>query len=144
MEYSNRNAVLLVDDEPMVRRLMRRSLQQAGYPVIEATNGRDALARFRDDEDHIGIVVSDVMMPEMSGVDLARQLLELRPGLPIVFVSGHHEGLPHSMREFPVLAKPFHLGDLLSAVENSISGRADPVAAGSVSASPVRHDFAHP
>jgi DNA-binding NtrC family response regulator len=78
--------VLLVDDQPELRRLFRRNLSKVGHEVVEAWNGRAAieLARQRS----FDVVISDVRMPDMSGIELLKALYEHDPDLPVVLVSG--------------------------------------------------------
>ena len=113
--------ILLVDDQKSVRKLIRTCLQQAGYAIVEAGSGSEALSLFHQYETRIALVVSDVQMPEMSGVDLAERLLRLRPRLPILFVSGHCGTLPEKMRDFPFLAKPFRIEELVCSVEHALT-----------------------
>ncbi|MDX1661669.1 MAG: PAS domain S-box protein [Gemmatimonadota bacterium] len=84
--------VLLVEDETSVRKLARRVLERAGYEVIVAENGAQALDLVRGDSELIDVVVSDVVMPGMSGGELMERMRESRPDLPVVLVSGYsHE-----------------------------------------------------
>jgi two-component system C4-dicarboxylate transport response regulator DctD len=78
--------VLLVDDQPEVRRVVRRNLTKAGYVVIEAWNGRIAIELAR--ESSFDLVISDVRMPDMDGLDLLTALHEYDPNLPVVLTSG--------------------------------------------------------
>jgi DNA-binding NtrC family response regulator len=106
--------VLLVDDNPMLRRVMRRALEQAGVEVVEASNGQDALALAQ--QGHFGLVVTDVEMPVMDGLELLSRLSTAQPDLPVVLMSGSFdawvtEGATHpAAREF--LRKPFAMDDL--------------------------------
>ena len=79
-------AILVIDDEEAMRSLMSRILQRAGFEVVAAADGREALERFR--QRHIDAVVTDMVMPNMDGIEVIRALLAERPGLPIVAVSG--------------------------------------------------------
>ena len=81
--------VLLVEDEPAVRSLMREILTAAGYAVLEAASGAEALERSRDHEGEVHLLMTDVVMPGMSGPELARHITSTRPGLRILFISGH-------------------------------------------------------
>ncbi|MEN9509611.1 MAG: hypothetical protein RLZZ621_2174, partial [Gemmatimonadota bacterium] len=103
--------ILLVDDEAAVRKVAARVLTSYGYRVLDAGDGEEALAVFRNSADDIDAVVTDVIMPRMSGLELARQLRRLRPSVPIVFFSGfigHDELALAELDELgPLLPKPF-------------------------------------
>jgi PAS domain S-box-containing protein len=89
-----RGRVLLADDEEMVRGFMRELLEGWGLEVVEAPNGaaaRDALARAPDRYD---LVITDQTMPQLTGMELARQVLALRPALPVVLYSGYADAIP--------------------------------------------------
>jgi PAS domain S-box-containing protein len=84
--------ILLVEDEPAVRAIMKRSLEEAGYKIVEAGNVADALERFVQSTARINLVLTDVVMPGGSGRELADRIAELRPGTPVVFTSGYTDG----------------------------------------------------
>jgi len=103
--------VLLAEDEPVVRRLMRETLRRHGYPVITASDGREAIAKAAAHRGDIGILVTDVVMPGMSGREAAERILLERPGIRVLFVSGYsndamlrHGVAPEGM---DFLEKPF-------------------------------------
>lgn len=77
-----------MEDDPLVRTMARRSLAEAGFDVLEAADGRQALALARR-HNQIEAVLTDLAMPEIGGRELAQRLTELRPGLPVVFMSGY-------------------------------------------------------
>ncbi len=81
--------IVLVEDEPAVRSLLRSALARQNFEVLEASDGVEALRLFDEAEDEIDVVVSDVQMPRMSGPQLAQQLRRRKPALRIVFMSGH-------------------------------------------------------
>ena len=83
--------ILLAEDEPPVRRLVQRVLTRRGYHVIEAANGREALDVARAHSGRIDALVTDVVMPEMTGPELAEALRTDHPGLPVLFTSGYNE-----------------------------------------------------
>lgn len=114
--------ILFVEDEPAVRRLGRRILEQAGYQVIEAADGVEALEALQRETVAIGAIVSDVVMPRLSGAELARRVRTLRPELPILFVSGHPEdrGRPIELMDSDLLRKPFEADDLLTRLRELI------------------------
>jgi CheY-like chemotaxis protein len=106
--------VLLVDDEPLVRASTADMLTELGYEVVEADSGSDALALI--DVRVPDLVITDHLMPGLSGTDLALILAEERPGLPVLIVSGYADldGLP---ADLPRLTKPFRQADLAACVE---------------------------
>jgi PAS domain S-box-containing protein len=83
--------ILLIEDDISVRGLFSRVLGRAGYNVIEAVNGNDALEREHAYSGGIDLVVSDVIMPELNGPDAVARILERRPGLKVLFLSGYTE-----------------------------------------------------
>jgi CheY-like chemotaxis protein len=119
--------ILFVEDEPVVRRLGVRALAAKGYRVLEAATGLEALARISEHEGALDLVVTDVVMPELGGIDLANALARERPGLPILFVSGYREvatGDTSSERGRPFLEKPYVASTLQARVREILDGRA--------------------
>jgi two-component system, cell cycle sensor histidine kinase and response regulator CckA len=115
--------VLFVDDEPEVRSIARLSLEQLGYQFIEAEDGLKALAVFEQQGASIGLVITDVLMPNLDGLGLSARLHKIDPELPILLLSGHvlEEDLwaPGNAR-MRYLMKPYRLQDLQSAVVDLI------------------------
>jgi two-component system cell cycle sensor histidine kinase/response regulator CckA len=116
--------ILLVEDEEAVRAFASRALQSRGYVVHEAGTGTEALAVMAETGGKIDLVVSDVVMPEMDGPTLLRELRKLRPELQIIFVSGYAEdafarNLPEG-EAFHFLPKPFSLKQLATAVKDAL------------------------
>lgn len=110
--------VLVVEDDAVVRHMARRSLAEAGYTVVEAANGRAALALLRSYEGRVDIVLTDIGMPDMNGHELAQRLQEERPEVPILIMSGYGD----AVTAHPFLQKPFapeelirKLGEVLTA-----------------------------
>jgi two-component system, cell cycle sensor histidine kinase and response regulator CckA len=103
--------ILLVEDEDVVRGLARQILQQAGYNVLDAGSGDEALRMCREHSDPIHLLLTDVVMPETSGKEIAQSLTSLRPGTCVLFMSGYtddaivHHGVLDSNVEF--IQKPF-------------------------------------
>jgi two-component system cell cycle sensor histidine kinase/response regulator CckA len=83
------NHVLVVDDEPVVRRLVARLLEAEGFTVHEASDGAEALDRVRADGDLFDVIVSDIVMPRMNGVELLQTLSTFCPQLPVILISGY-------------------------------------------------------
>jgi two-component system cell cycle sensor histidine kinase/response regulator CckA len=84
--------ILLVEDEDLVRHMMKRSLEAAGYRVVEAEHAAQALDHFQQATEPISLVLTDVIMPGGSGMELASRIAELKPGTPVLFTSGYTEG----------------------------------------------------
>ena len=110
-EHLGHELVLLVEDEDELRRLVARELGWRGYRVMQASGGEEALEVAGSLGEQVDLLVTDVVMPEMSGVELARRLTERWPSLPVLFVSGHLQG-GRAVREklaegSELLAKPF-------------------------------------
>jgi signal transduction histidine kinase len=120
--------VLLVEDENSVRELAKRILTEAGYWVTATSAGRDALGLLEDPHKEFDLLISDVVMPGMRGVELARRAGELRPQLPVLMMSGYTTPLSDedrlAMAESPLLEKPFSRRDLLAEVRRLLD---DPV-----------------
>lgn len=103
--------ILVVEDEPMLRGLARRILELAGYRVLEASNAQEALAVFEKNAQAVDLVITDVVMPGMSGKELAKRLEQMAPGLKVLFTSGYTENaiVNHGVLEPGVdfIQKPF-------------------------------------
>lgn len=115
--------VLLVDDDPSARGLFGRVLAARGYAVIEACDGRDALARWEAAHAagrRVDLLVTDVVMPGVGGRALASQLRLRQPALPVLYLSGFADGVVHAdVAPTGFLAKPFTgaaLADALAAL----------------------------
>ncbi|HEY4159901.1 MAG TPA: response regulator [Polyangiaceae bacterium] len=85
--------ILLVDDEPMVREAIRRILASRGYRVVSVPSGDEALRFAADRSEAIDLLITDVIMPKMNGLELARELDKVRPDVKVLFVSGHTRGV---------------------------------------------------
>ncbi|MBS0234579.1 MAG: response regulator [Proteobacteria bacterium] len=115
--------VLLVEDEVEVRQFAVRALKRQGYQVLEAADGVEALDIMAANEGEIDIVVSDVVMPEMDGPALFKELRKRNPSLKVIFVSGYpNEAFRESMGsdDFAFLPKPFSLPQLAAKVKEEL------------------------
>jgi two-component system, cell cycle sensor histidine kinase and response regulator CckA len=112
--------ILLVEDEPAVRAVARRILEKQGYAVIEAPNGREALLVAGSYAGRIDLVLTDMVMPEMSGRDFVRQFAGERPGVRALFMSGYTEEAVYRQSVLEpgafFLEKPFTVDGLLGKV----------------------------
>lgn len=82
--------ILFVDDEPGIVNMVRRLLSHLGYSPVTTTSSRDALSRIQKDPFAFDLVITDMTMPEMTGEELAVEILKIRPGMPIILCTGHH------------------------------------------------------
>jgi len=107
--------ILLVEDEDSVRRLLERILSDQGYEVLVARDGVDALRISQSFEGAIDLIVTDLMMPNLSGEELASRLLISRPEMRVMFVSGYSERIP-TLPQSKLIHKPFEEPALLTEV----------------------------
>jgi two-component system, cell cycle sensor histidine kinase and response regulator CckA len=115
--------VLVVDDHESTRQTIARMLEAGGFTVRTAKNAAEALERLSRESDEIDIVLSDVTMPGMSGIDLSYQIRETYPRLPVAIVSGDVSELEKSIigrADVPFIKKPFHAESLYSAVRDAM------------------------
>jgi two-component system cell cycle sensor histidine kinase/response regulator CckA len=110
--------VLLAEDEPLVRNMMRQILHSWGYSVFPASNGREAMELAEEHKGPIDLLVSDVNMPEMDGPELAQRLKAKRPRLQVVLLSGYSHTEIVLQRGWKFVQKPFQLQELKAAVEH--------------------------
>jgi two-component system cell cycle sensor histidine kinase/response regulator CckA len=118
-----REIVLVVDDEPTIRRFARRVLTEHDFEVLEAGNGVDALEVIHGSGGRVDVVVSDIVMPKLNGVQLLQRLSSTHPELPIILMSGYAgPELAHRGIQAPcsVLAKPFRPEELVAEVRRCI------------------------
>ncbi|MFL5038236.1 MAG: response regulator, partial [Xanthobacteraceae bacterium] len=124
-DLTGRGTILLVEDEEGLRSLNARGLASRGYTVLEAGNGVEALEVLESRGGDVDLVVSDVVMPEMDGPTLLKEMRRRNPEVKIIFVSGYAEdafekNLPEG-GQFAFLAKPFTLKQLVAAVKETIA-----------------------
>jgi two-component system cell cycle sensor histidine kinase/response regulator CckA len=124
-DLTGEGTILLVEDEEGLRALNARGLTSRGYTVLEAGNGVEAIDVLEKSDKPVDLVVSDVVMPEMDGPTLARELRIRNPGLKIIFVSGYAEdafqkSLPEH-GQFAFLPKPFTLKQLVAVVKEMLA-----------------------
>lgn len=116
--------ILVVDDEEVVRLLIARALTDAGYRVLEATHGAEAIGVLELRAADIDLVICDLVMPVVSGREVGRWLAAHWPGLPVLFVSGYPRAYLESHElydpEIALLRKPFLPSRLLEAVDDAL------------------------
>ena len=127
LEFSGTGKVLVVDDEEIVRRIARTALERAGYTVLLAADGREAVEVFRREAGEIRLVSLDMTMPGRSGEETFRQLREIRRDVPVLVSSGYTE--VEVLERFGdsidgYLHKPYGITDLARAVHAALKGGA--------------------
>jgi two-component system cell cycle sensor histidine kinase/response regulator CckA len=117
--------ILVVDDDSGVLRLVATALQNAGYKILEATCGQDGLERFSEHRADIGLVLSDLSMPAMTGSEMIRHILRIAPGVRVMFMTATTEELnlpgEYCNNNFILLHKPFTIDGLIGGVEKSLA-----------------------
>ena len=110
--------ILLAEDDESMRGFLERALQKAGYTVMSCANGADAFDRLK--QEPFSLLLTDIVMPRMDGIELARRAAEIDPELKIMFITGFAAVTLNNElktpKDAPVLSKPFHLKDLVAEV----------------------------
>ena len=110
--------ILLADDDDSVRSLIKTLLERAGYKVIEACDGQDAVEKFVEKHEEIHLLVLDMKMPRKSGKDAYDDISKLKPGIKALFVSGYAGDV---INHTDILAKPFETRALLSRLTGMLN-----------------------
>ncbi len=124
-EAGHGETILLVEDEASLREMTSRILTRSGYQVCVADSGREALIRASDPDQPIDLLLTDVVMPEMLGNEVAARVGEIRPGVPALFISGYAQpildthGIPAP--SYDILEKPFTETALLTRVRRALT-----------------------
>jgi CheY-like chemotaxis protein len=124
-EPARTETILIVDDERVIRVVVRNILQKHGYTVLEAANGTEAMALLESGDQAVDLVVTDMVMPGMTGVELIQRIETADLAIPVIYISGY---MSDSMvREATsggdkwVLAKPFVPATLMAAVQGALA-----------------------
>lgn len=124
MSTFNAPRILLAEDDEAMRSYLERALEGAGYSVDSVDRGTEALPLIENR--HYDLLLSDIVMPEMDGIELAQRCNELSPATKVMFITGFAAVTLKASREQPqakVLSKPFHLRDLVLEVERVLHDR---------------------
>lgn len=117
--------ILVIDDMSATRTTVRRMLQRAGHEVVEAANGREGLKILRDN--HVDLVVTDILMPEMEGLETIQEMVRMKSDLPIIAITASSDTpfLKAALKfgAFAGLYKPFQQAELLQAVDEALKSR---------------------
>lgn len=111
--------ILLAEDDTSMREFLAKALRRAGHEVVAVGDGLDGLAQL--DEAHFDLLLADVVMPGLDGIELARRAAKRQPGLKVMFITGFAavalRAREQSPKETRILSKPFHLRDLVDQVD---------------------------
>ncbi|MGO9261618.1 MAG: response regulator [Bryobacteraceae bacterium] len=125
MNYVAGATILAVDDDRAVLGLLEHALRGAGYRVLAAESGWRALVAFENSAEPVDLLLTDVIMPDLTGPVVAERLCSKQPGLQVLFISGFHDAdLVQrfvTRKGFTLLPKPFIVDSLLRVVEESLS-----------------------
>ncbi len=120
--------ILLAEDDDAVRELSRTALQEAGYTVIAAANGEEAIEAFRENRDRVDLLLLDVIMPRKNGKEVFEAASGLKPGIPVVFTSGYTSDIISAElvdeQRVPFVRKPAPPGDILRVVRETLDRHA--------------------
>jgi two-component system, cell cycle response regulator CpdR len=115
--------ILLAEDDDGMRQFLARALERAGHTVVSFAEGASAFEEIK--QNTFDLLLTDIVMPEMDGIELARRAAELDPALKIMFITGFAAVALHpdskAPKEAKVLSKPFHLKDLVAEIDRMIA-----------------------
>ena len=116
-------AILLAEDDESMRRFLKKALERAGHIVVDASQGDEALTELQLRE--FDLLLTDIVMPVMDGIERARQAAEIDPEMKIMFITGFAAVALNPANRAPadakVLSKPFHLKDLVQEIDRVIA-----------------------
>ncbi len=117
--------ILLAEDDTAMRQFLGTALNRAGHDVIACNDGLEALAAVRESTEAFDLLLADIVMPGMDGIELAQKATDLKPGMKVMFITGFAAvamGERNPQRtQARVLSKPFHLKDLVDQVNQLLA-----------------------
>lgn len=120
--------ILIVDDDSAMRSFLAKALENSGHDSHTASNGQEALDLVQEKKDTYDLILTDVVMPVMDGIELSKELRAINPDMKILFITGFSASIvPSSVQiksKTPVLTKPFHLNDLIGKINDILDPEA--------------------
>ncbi len=117
----SKRLILVVEDEPHIREMLAEMLEGQNFAVAVAANGQEALQWLKEHDFRADLIITDVVMPKMDGVQLYRELQKFAPEIPIIFISGYAEHILEKYgfneESFKIIKKPFTFRQLLEEIE---------------------------
>jgi len=123
MSQTSGKVILVVDDEPTVVRSVTAALAEAGFLAIVAEHGAAGLDAFANSPENIDLVLTDVVMPMMNGIEMSEQIRAIRPDIPIVLMTAYSEVVLRALSglKFALIRKPFLPDDLIRVVRAQLA-----------------------
>ncbi|MBD3274679.1 MAG: response regulator [Candidatus Marinimicrobia bacterium] len=120
------NKILIVEDEPQIRQILKDLLSQQGYEIIEAGDGKTGFEQFLQNIGQVQLIITDIAMPMMTGVELEKRIHALLPEIKMIALTGsvdvHEERNYLEDRFDKVIQKPFDFKSLVSSITNTLDG----------------------
>lgn len=117
--------ILIAEDDPSMRHFLSIALQRAGHEIMACSDGLEAFRMLQIDDEPLDLILADIVMPGMDGIELAQRAAMLRPGIKVLFITGFAAvALKNGAEETAprnVMAKPFHLKDLVDQVQQMLA-----------------------
>ena len=114
--------ILIADDDPLVRMIMVTALQDAGFEVLEASDGAEA-CQLAENPDNVALIITDLNMPNADGIAVANWARRHHPNMPVLFVSGRPDLLKALPQPYRYLSKPFSVEQLAKTVDQLLNNR---------------------
>lgn len=117
--------ILIAEDDTSMLGFLKLALEKAGHTVIDETNGVDALERLKTTKKDFDLLLTDIVMPGMDGIELSQEATKIKPDMKVMFITGFsavavgRDDIDHEKEK--VLSKPFHLNDLVEQVETLLA-----------------------
>jgi len=117
--------ILIAEDDVSMLGFLKLALEKAGHTVIDESNGVDALNTLKNTKDHFDLLLTDIVMPGMDGIELSQEATKVKPDMKVMFITGFsavavgRDGIQEEKAK--VLSKPFHLNDLVEQVETLLA-----------------------
>lgn len=115
--------ILVVDDEPVIRAFVVKVLQGHGYAVAPASGADEAFGLLKNSEERIGLLLTDLNMPDRNGLDLIRDVRKARPDIPVIAMSGNLSAWVDELAGIPCIEKPFSAEKLIWEIQKAYDSR---------------------
>jgi CheY-like chemotaxis protein len=114
--------LLVADDEELLRVCVTAILSAAGHEVVEAKDGLEAFEKYQKMRDEIALILMDIQMPRLNGIDATRMIKAVNPNAKVILMSGYADPIPDDIKHDGFIGKPFRASDLHSLVSKFLGG----------------------